>query len=49
MEEPEESGLEHITDTVTELVTGIPAPIRKIFLKRSLSYVLLLLMFRLQN
>lgn len=28
-----ESGLEHIADTVTDLVTGIPAPIRKNFFK----------------
>lgn len=33
MEKSEESGLAHITDTVTDLVTGIPAPIRKNFFK----------------
>lgn len=33
MEESEASGLEKITDTVGDLVTGIPAPIRKNFFK----------------
>ncbi|PZX59147.1 uncharacterized protein DUF2806 [Algoriphagus ratkowskyi] len=33
MENQEESGLEKITDTIGELVTGIPAPIRKNFFK----------------
>ena len=33
MEESENSALDHITDTVGDLVTGVPAPIRKNFFK----------------
>lgn len=33
MNEPEESGLEQISDTIETLVTGVPAPIRKNFFK----------------
>lgn len=33
MEEPDNSALEQITDTVGDLVTGVPAPIRKNFFK----------------